>query len=801
MKTGNSNVSLSLPTTTTRHHLLRLAGLLVGTSVLGSSSVFAGTWNGSVSTDWNTVANWTSGLGGTTRVDTTTPRIATITANFADAPSPALAHNQILVGVGATAVGRVDHISGLGTVAAGNALTLGRQGGNGTYNLANTAVAGAGLTGFAQGSGSLTIPGQIFVGGAVSGVSTGALNINTTGTISAGTQLLVGSFGGTGTVKMESGTLTVGTDMEIGNGASATGTLTQTGGTITKTSGATAVTIGGGVSPATSGGNGTANLNGGTFTTPGVLRVGHGNASNGTLNLGGTNLTVGGEFWVGNQTGGTGTMTYSSGAFTVNNWVLIGRKDDANVGVGGIGSVSMTGGTWTKSGESNFIVGDTGAGTMTMSGGLVVVNPHSTADRGITWIANRNSCTGSLTISGSAEFRTPRIVLGVEALTNATLNLNGGTLKTSSITGGAGDTVVNFNGTQIIATGSSDAFLDTLLTADIGAGGLKVDTAGFNLSGLQAIGGTGDITKSGAGTLKLLGSNTYSGNNVVNGGKLLLSVETAATGDTTVANGAGFGVVQQSGFSSLDQTNLTFGSASGATTLDIDLGDNFGNPGDALLNVTGTLTLNGPVTINVQDLDPDVGTIPLVSYAAPKAGGGSFVQGTLPLGVSGHIEDTVVGGVGTVSLVVDTLAFPVWAGEVNGTVDTNWDLSTLNWRDDVTTNPIAFADGLPVIFGEVLLPESANITLNTTVTPGSMRFDAFGAPYTISGTGKISGSTGLIQAGTTDLTISTANDFTGPVEIFGGTTFINSVSNAGSAASLGAGTTPILLNGGNLNYT
>ena len=786
MKTCNPNARLSLPPTT-RHQLL----LLAGATILGSSSALAGSWTGAVSTAWNDFANWSpAGLGGsgTVTISTTATRIPTITVDITPIPT------SMLIGVGNNV--RIDHVSGNASIGSGGDLTLGRAASStGTYNLANTAATGGTLTGFGLGSGSFAISGKAVVGG-LAGPGVGFLNINTTGTLSIANQLLVGNQNaggaGTGTVKIDAGTLTVANEMEIGNGTGGNGTFSMSGGTVTKTGAGTAVTIGGGLS--TSGGIGTANLNGGTFTTAGVFRVGHGSGSTGQLTLGGTNLTVNGEFWIGNQTGGSGTMTFSSGSLTTNNWALIGRKDDANVGIGATGTVTMTGGTWTKSGESNFVVGDTGAGTMTMSGGLVIVNPHTTVDRGITWIGNRNACTGTLTISGSAEFRSPRFVLGVQADTTGTLNLNGGTVKTSSITGGAGNTEVNFNGTQIIATGSSEAFLDTLLTANIGAGGLKVDTAGFTLTGLQPVGGTGDVTKSGAGTLRLLGSNTYTGNHIVNGGKLMLSVETAATDNTTVANGAGFGVVQQSGFSTLDQTNLTFGSSGGATTLDIDLGDNFGNPGTAPLNVTGALTLNGPVTLNVQDLDLDVGSIPLVSYIAPKAGGGSFVQGTLPLGVSGHIEDN---GTGLVSLVVDALAFPVWTGAV----DSNWDFSTLNWRDNVTSNAIAFADGLPVIFGEVLTPQAANITLNTTVKPGSIRFDAFGEPYTISGTGKISGSTGLIQAGTTNLTLSTANDFTGQVELLGGTTIINSVSNAGSAASLGTGTSPVVLNGGNLSYT
>ena len=77
--------------------------------------------------------------------------------------------------------------------------------------------------------------------------------------------------------------------------------------------------------------------------------------------------------------------------------------------------------------------------------------------------------------------------------------------------------------------------------------------------------------------------------------------------------------------------SVSIGST-GATSLDIDLGNLDGNPLAAPLKVTGTLALNGTVTINVADQMPAVGTVPLVQYVKPKAGTGSFVLGTLPKG-------------------------------------------------------------------------------------------------------------------------------------------------------------------------
>jgi len=818
-----------------------VALMLAGCTYFGPTTARAATWSGATSTNWNTFSNWSGSTGGsgTATIISIPANVPTITADINPVPTAIL--------VGNTTAARVNHHAGNASMSAGNDLVLGRTtGGNGTYNLANTAATGGTLTAFGQGSGNLTVPDQVFVGGSV-GAGSGTLNIHTTGTCSVGTQLLVGNLGGTGAVKMDSGTVTVATDLllgngtgstgtfgmsggslsvtglldvgissggngtftisggsvtaasslEIGVGTGSTGTFSMTGGTVTKSGTSTAVTIGGGVSA--DGGNGTANLNGGTFTTAGVFRIGQDLAttsapvSNGTLNLGGTNLTVNAEFWVGNNTGATGTMNFSGGSLTVNNWSIIGRKDDANTGAGATGLVTMTGGTWTKSGESNFVVGDTGSGTMNMSGGLVIVTPHITADRGITWVGNRNNCTGTLTISGSAEFRSPRIVMGVQTGAAGTLNLNGGTVKTTGFAGGAGNSTVNFNGTQIIATSANTAFINALTTANVDIGGLKVDTNGFDLTAAQVLTGGGGVVKTGAGTLTLTGANTYSGGHAVSAGKLAVTTDYAGVGDFTISNGAAMGVIQ-SWDSSVAVGNVTLGS-SGAASLDISLVNDFGNPTFAPLGVNGTLTLNGPITINVSDAQPEIGTIPLVNYTT-KAGTGSFVLGKLPLGVSATLTDD---GAGLVSLNVTSIDFPLW----QGTVDGNWDTTTGNWMDQLTSMPLIYQNPLPAAFDDSATGPTA-ITLNTVVAPDLVTFNNSLAVYSLDGTGKITGSGGLTKSGTAGLTINTANDYTGVTTLSGGVTSVASLSNGGSASSIGAATaspTHLVLSGGILDYT
>jgi autotransporter-associated beta strand protein len=805
MKTRNFHSRASL-TVTAFHHARWFAGLIAGAAVFGPGSASAANWNGNTSTNWNTITNW-SGTVGTDNVvaniNSIPANVATISADFLVTPTN--------ISVGVSAAGRLNHVAGNAWVSAGNDLVLGRSGisANGTYNLADTDGAGGVFTNFGLGSGSMTIPDQIYVGGSV-GAATGTLNMRTSGTLSVGSQLLIGNLGGTGTMNMDAGTLTVVADFEVGNGTNgtgtrSTGTFNMSGGTVNKTGASTAVTIGGGLSSdgiTGDGGIGTANLNGGTFTTAGVFRIGQdttaasATVSTGVVNLGGTALTVNGEFWVGNNTGANGTLNFTSGSLTTNNWTLVGRKENSDTGVGATGHVEMSGGTWTKNGETNFVVGDTGPGTMNMTGGTVIVNPHTTADRGVTWVGNRENANGTLTISGTAEFRSPQFVMGVIADTTGVLNLNGGTVRTGSIIGGSGESTVNFNGTAIIATASNDFFVDTLISANVGTGGLVVDSDGRNLVIPQTLTGVGGkIVKNGAGTLSLTGANSYTGGHTVNGGILKVRTNSPGTGDFTVSDGATLALVQAGSGGTLSVPNVTLGS-SGAASLDLEISEAPGNPPSAPLQVTSTLGLNGPITVNVDDAEPAVGNLPLVSYTAPKAGGGSFVLGRLPLGAIGTLSDN---GTGLVSLNISTVVYPRWEGNING----NWDSTTANWINPDTNSSMLYQNPLPVRFNDEATG-TTTVVLNSTLSPGHVYFDNETKDYTLNGTGKITGYAGLTKSAAAKATVNTTNDYTGVTTIAGGVLSVGTLTNGGLPSGIGAASASdanLVLDGGTLEYT
>jgi autotransporter-associated beta strand protein len=126
-------------------------------------------------------------------------------------------------------------------------------------------------------------------------------------------------------------------------------------------------------------------------------------------------------------------------------------------------------------------------------------------------------------------------------------------------------------------------------------------------------------------------------------------------------------------------------------------------------------------------------------------------------------------------------ATSVW--DVNTTA--NWfntaALITDKYHVSPTADSVTFSDLYNDVFNSTFAPTTTAITLNTTVSPSSVVFDSDTLNYSLSGTGSISGSTSLVKSGASELTISTANHYTG------GTTVKKGMLKINNAASLGSG--------------
>ncbi len=225
-----------------------------------------------------------------------------------------------------------------------------------------------------------------------------------------------------------------------------------------------------------------------------------------------------------------------------------------------------TGNVWNSAGSSNwlnggvaewFVPGDrvrfdaTGAANtvVTLSGTLLAdsvtvdaATSYTLAGSGVIsgdgGLTKTNS--GTLTISGAAHTFTGPTVIGGGTLSVAAL-ASGGLPSAIGASSGNSGSLVLAGGTLRYTGGSTVVERGATLTS--GGGSVEVVSSGTTLTLSGVLAGTGKLTKTGAGTLELGGSSTYSGGTLVNAGTLELGTPFAngaglGTGPVTLANGS-----------------------------------------------------------------------------------------------------------------------------------------------------------------------------------------------------------------------------------------------------------------------
>jgi autotransporter-associated beta strand protein len=237
--------------------------------------------------------------------------------------------------------------------------------------------------------------------------------------------------------------------------------------------------------------------------------VGYDAGTTGVYNMSGGTLTIANNGNVAVGTFGTGTFNQTGGEVFTSSWTVMGRKN------GSTGTYSISTGSLNHFGTgTRIIVGEQGTGTLTVSGTGEVITT--------------DGLRIGMDYGGSAG--------------NGTVNLNGGSITTPFVETTGGTSAFNFNGGLLTASADSGAFMTGLTSANVQAGGAKIDTQSFTITIAQALldgGGNGGLTKNGSGTLTLTGVNTYKGNTVVNEG--VLSLQNACIDDAssvTIAAGA-----------------------------------------------------------------------------------------------------------------------------------------------------------------------------------------------------------------------------------------------------------------------
>jgi fibronectin-binding autotransporter adhesin len=457
---------------------------------------------------------------------------------------------------------------------------------------------------------SANTAGQITVNGVLSGASNKTVWIgrNESDATVAGTRVtFAGANTYTGVTSIDAGILNVGTisnggvASNIGQASAGAGNIVFGGGTLrftgTTASGTSdrAFTINNGATATIDvvGSSATLTLAGttGTSTTGALTKAGPG-----TLVLTGVSTHTG-ETRVSAgtlQIGPAGNISSQSRVrvalgttFDINGRTVqvpsvdeVGTNDGGSVRLGG-GSLTFTGGTtgWNRFQNGIGVSGDTGTFTLNSATSNLGVYGTST-------LTTLNVTDGTLNLIGDATVTTVNIASGKTmrvgdngsggAITATTINVNGGTLefgRNNSYPSAVNATIANTSG-------------------------------------------SGNVTKTNAGTLILSGNNTYSGPTTVSVGTLAVASDNAlgsTASGTTVASGA---VLQLQGGVTVPAEALTL-NGTGISG------------GGALVNTSGTNTFGGNVTVNSSSvrINSNAGSLSLTNGLNWQANGNALTIG------------------------------------------------------------------------------------------------------------------------------------------------------------------------------
>lgn len=546
--------------------------------------------------------------------------------------------------------------TGGGTPGGGGGGGLGGSGGNAGQNAGG---GGGGYSGGGGGSGgptdngSLNIPGG--AGGSGPGGSGGNGGMGTSGSPGANG----GGAGGASGVRLSFQTGGGGGGGGIGGGAGGSGTSNDIdggggggGGGLAAGTGGTGGTHGAGTNGGIGGGGGGAGGNGG------------GNAGNGGDfggGGGGTNSGNPGNGGFGGGGGGTGYYSTNGGAGGFGGGGG-GTQSGPSAGAGGVGGGNGSGNSGGGGAGFGGAVFVRGGASLTVSDGSFTGNsvtagasgsPISGAAAGsslflMSGTTTTFSPTGTLTINGTiADDSAASVAAGQSfaagtgagaaiAIASGTVVLNGANTYSGGTTidgtAVAGNNSAFGTGTVTIDGGTLQAGANNLTISNaiaLSRSGGTVDTNSntLTLSGVIVDAGAspGALTKAGAGTLILIGANTYSGGTTINTGTLKIAgagTLGASSATTTVAGGTldlGGTTQIQNGGVMLTGGRITNGTLSSSGVFGVQAGAI-----DATLAGSGALTKSGAGMVTLSGINTFTGSTTVNAGTLVVASGGSI---------------------------------------------------------------------------------------------------------------------------------------------------------------------------------
>ena len=524
-------------------------------------------------------------------------------------------------------------------------------------------------------------------------------------------------------------------------------------------------------------------------------------------------------------------------------------------------NVASTVGTFADSGAPLNV-------TVNQSGALATFAVSSAS---ASWTGNFTNTGGTVNITAANQLGSPSVATRTLAFNNSTLNispnngwsgggavatmvfnnsivnctrfnafgplvLNGSTLTGTNTTDTAYYATYNLSGGKVTVLGSTPSLMTGFPVGNNDAGyNLQTPTV-FNVADVTAspavdltvsaplrtggaIGGAGSLVKTGAGTMLVDATATYTGSTVISNGVLALSVNGSIASSPSIfvnggatldvsALGGGFALAANQTLSgngtvagSMSDgsatviapggagtagtltitTNLTL-TGNGSLAVDLAATTTTGGGVNDLIQVNGNLNLSTgtptPVTFNFLGGVPTTGTAYTLIQCTGTLTGTPATAFTNALNSRYTAAFSQVGN-NVVVTFSGSASNLVWTG-TDPLTPATWDVATsTNWSNGATAD--IFYAGDTVKFDDT--SAVTNVTVNTTVTPGTVNVNTTNA-YTLGGSGAIAGYTGIAKSGPGSLTLNLADTFTGPVNVGTGKLLLAGTSPLGATANV-----------------
>lgn len=527
----------------------------------------------------------------------------------------------------------------------------------------------------------------------------------------------ISNQGGTGTYNLNGGTINftslnnavsyfnIGRNM--GANPATTGILNISDGLLNayKTNGNVNVVIGSRVASSGASSSGVINQTGGTFRFNGGANLFLAGFGNGIYNLTGGNLEVGGTSLQGVFTGGSGTYQFNFGGAATIRVIESNLNTSVNMTLlpGGNGAIDTNGFDATFSGTltSSGALTKKGAGTLLLSG----INNYSggtTVNAGILR-GNTDGVQGNIVNNASVIFdqAIDGEYSGNMSGSGQLTKLGAGTLLLSGAN--------NYIGGTTVSTGTLQG-TTTSLQGDIVNNAIVTFDQSFDGTYAGNLSGSGEVVKSGAGTLIFTGTNNYSDGTSILAGELqgntnnlqgaidinifTLTFNQQTQGSFTgILSGNSSATLNKTGVGTLNFTSdqSTFGGVTHITEGKLALNNNLG--GNVHVAQSGTLSGIGTVLGNL--FVDEGGTL-----SPGNSPGILHVMGNYTQGPAGIYLVTIDG-------TQNSALFASMAASLSGTLS----ISLVNGVSIGTTYDILHADGgvsgtlSPVLANPVLIPK------------------------------------------------------------------------------------------------